>query len=716
MPYSRESIKTFNEKSKTPNAPRDNTVDTYHGQNVPDPFRPLEDLKGKATTAYVDAQNKRFFDFIGHSPDQDEMAKMLSEIQDYARESLPMKHGPYYFTSYNDGKSAQSIYQVRKNLKGKPRTLINPNKLNKKGTTALSGTFPSPKGKYLAYLLSDNGSDAQTLYVMNVKTGKTHKTKIEGCRFTSVVWDADEKGFKYTYPGNDDLQRLVVKEHKIGRAAKHDEIIFERKDLAESFCSVGKLSDAEHKKTGYEYATVGVGTNAWNEFWLKKPDGDFELFFKDEKSYFSPIGIVDGKIYATTNRDSPRGRIVAVDIQNPSPSKWQEIIAEDDQNLLKWGFFKDGQLMINWSEDTASAVTFHKMDGTYTHKMPLPIQSTVGFGQVDKDRKTALVTIGGFASAGDKYIYNFEQNTLSLWQKSHCPVDLTDAVIERHFATSKDGTKVPMTIIRRKDVELDGTAATKLYGYGGFNVPLGPGFSFSTYNWVKEGGIYVQANLRGGGEFGKDWYDGGRLRNKQNVFDDFAACAEYLIDQKFTKPERLTINGGSNGGLLTLATMLQRPELFGAVTSHVPVADMYRFHKFTYGAAWKSDYGDVEGIKADFNAAAKYSPLHNVKKGVKYPPTLVMTGDSDDRVVPSHAYKFVATLNETSPETLGLLYVTKDAGHGAGKSKEKAIAEQVHEHAFLVRTLGPIDQKEYKIAFEASKKGPNAKSNARKPK
>jgi prolyl oligopeptidase len=495
--------------------------------------------------------------------------------------------------------------------------------------------------------------------------------------------------------------------HKLGDSPKQDSLVFERPGVADSFVGSSRLNNEKQAFSGYEYATCSIGTNPATALYLKAPgEKTFSSLFDDGKSEISPIAMIGGKLYATTNLDAPKGRLVAIDPADPAPKNWQTIVAEPDNNdILQWAFAHQGQLLVGYQHDTADRIALHKLDGTYKADMPLPVQSVVDFAKVNKDDKEYLMNISGHKSPGASYKYDIATNTLKLWKTSAAKVDLEDAVIERVQATSKDGTKVPMTIIRGKDVKLDGSAATKLYGYGGFNVPLEPGFSFGTYNWVKEGGVYAVANLRGGGEFGSEWYDDGRLLKKQNVFDDFAACAEYLIDKKYTKPARLTINGGSNGGLLTLATMLQRPELFGAVVSHVPVTDMYRFHKFTYGAFWKSDYGDIENSKADFNAAAGYSPLHNVKKNVNYPPTLVMTGDHDDRVVPSHAFKFVARMQEMARKTaLCLLRVEKDAGHGAGKSKDKTITEMVEEHAFLVKTLGPINQNQYKATLKSDNK------------
>jgi prolyl oligopeptidase len=708
-PFRKLAIK-FNKESHKPVAGKDTkAVNSLHGRDLPDPYRPLENLDSFTTALWVKAQNQRFAQFVSDVDGQDDLENTLNNIWNYETESLPARYGGRYFASYNDGQSSQSVYRVRDTKDHEPRTLIDPNKLSKDGTVALSGVFPSPDGKYVAYLTSEAGSDAQVLRVRDVETGQDLRDVIEDCRFTSLRWDHNSnEGFTYTYPAHDDLKRRIVKHHRIGDPIADDKIVFEVKDVANSSAFAGRIYNEDFEPSGYEYAGEVIGTNKANALYIKKPgkDSKFEVLIDDKVTTITPVAMVGGKLYAQTDYDAPQGRIVEVDLDNPKPQNWKTVVEPEGKDSLGWAMVHQGQLVVSYSHDTASKVSFYDLKGTHKHDMPLPPQSVAAFGKVNKNDDHYNISVFSFQSPPSQYKYDIHSNTLRMTKKSAAKVNLEDDVIvERIEATSKDGTKVPMTVIRRKDVELDGTAATKLYGYGGFNVPLSPGFSFGVYNWVSQGGIYVQANLRGGGEFGSDWYDQGRLMNKQNVFDDFIACAEHLIKNKYTKPARLNINGGSNGGLLTLATMLQRPDLFGAVTSHVPVTDMYRFHKFTYGAAWKSDYGDIEGNQVHFNAASKYSPLHNVKKDVSYPPTLVMTGDHDDRVVPSHAYKFVATMNEIANDnSLCLLRVEKDAGHGAGKPKEKVIREMVEEHAFLIKTLGPIDQKAYKATLKAAPK------------
>ena len=706
--YKEKLAQSFNQSYPSPPARKDNTVkDVFHGHEVADPYRHLERLDAFETSVWVKAQNHRFSHFIKDVEGQDAMAEAFMQDWDYEREGLVDQYGAYFFSHYHDGKTNQGVYRVRDDRAGEPRTLIDPNTLSTDGTVALSGVFPSPDGKFVAYLTSVAGSDAQTLRIRQTETGEDLPDVIEECRFTGVTWDKDGTGFNYTYPAHDDLMRSLVKHHTLGQSVQEDSVVFEIKDVANSSAHVGRLRDERFGDSGYEYAMTWVGTSASNGFYIKKPgkDQDYELVLDDAKTSVRPIAMVEGKLYVQTDLGAPQGRIAAIDLNSPAPENWDTVLMAEGGDKLEQAMVHQGQLTVHYLHDAASKISFYDLKGAHKHDMPLPEQTMASMGKVNKEDTHYQISVSGFTTPGTQYKYDIEQNQLTVTKDSAAKVDTSDFVVERLHATSKDGTKVPMTVIRRKDVKLDGTAATKLYGYGGFNVPLTPGFSLNTYNWVKEGGVFVQANLRGGGEFGAEWYDQGRLLNKQNVFDDFAACAEHLIKNKYTSPERLSIDGGSNGGLLTLATALQRPELFGAVLSRVAVVDMYRFHKATYGAAWKSDYGDVEGNKAHFNAASAYSPLHNVKGNVDYPPTLLLTGDHDDRVVPSHSYKFIATTAEhANDNSLFLMRVEKDAGHGAGKPRDKIIREAVEAHAFLVKSLGPIDQNAYKAFVKKQKK------------
>lgn len=693
---------TPKQAARAHDAPHDNNVvETMHGVKVSDPFRPLEDLDAPATAAWIAKQNKTFENFIaGSDASMKSATDFMTKALDYDRASLPSRYQKVYFRSFQKALAPQGVIQIGNSENGPWETILDPNTLSKDGTVALSGWTPSPDGKKIAYLTSEAGSDAQTLHIYDVEKRETLSDKIENCRFTSVLWDkGSNTSFQYTYPKHDGTRRTFIKHHTLGAAQETDKTVFDALPEADTFVGPFRL-----RAQKYEWLSVSVGTDK-NSGLMFRPMGsteDYKVLLEPRKTTISPVAeLDDGSILAVTTKDAPRGKLVKFDPRDPDESKWQTVIPEHAQDLLESAMLHKGKLFTFYSQDTASATRIYTPEGQHLHDMPLPIQSVAGYARINVDDEVFTMRISGFKSPGDTYKYDINKNELTFVEKTTAPFDLNEAVVERLFAVSKDGTKVPYTVIRLPETELDGTAATKLYGYGGFNIALEPGYSNGVAHFVKSGGIYVQANLRGGGEFGEEWYNGGRGANKQNVFDDFAAIAEDLQKRKYTSPERLVINGGSNGGLLTAATMLQRPELFGAVITEVGVEDMFRFHLATYGAAWKSDYGDP-GIKEDFNVAAKYSPLHNVKPGAKYPPHLIKTADHDDRVVPWHSFKLAATLQARSDKNnTTLLRVEDRAGHGAGKPTAKVIKAYAESFAFIEKAVGPVNQQEYKKQLAA---------------
>jgi len=689
------------ELARAKNPPVDNNVvEVHHGIAVSDPFRPLEDLDAPETAVWVDKQNQSFADFIKDMEESMQRAEtFLTDAFDYDSESLPARYGKKYFRTFHKSLAAQSVIEVSDSAEGPWKTFIDPNTLSKSGTVALSGWAPSPDGKRVAYMISEAGSDAQTLKIRDVETGQDLPDVIKDCRFTSVLWDRrSNDSFQYTYPTHDNTRRTIIKHHTIGDAIENDKKVFEVAE-EDSFLAPFRLATAK-----YEWVRHSIGTDK-NSGLLFRPfgsDEDFKQIVAPKTYTLQPVfENPDGTILAVTKKDAPRGKLVKLDPHNPQPENWTTVIEEHAENVLDSACLHKGKLFAFYTRDTADAVKVFTPEGKHLHDMPLPPQTVASYARIHPEDDTFTLKISGFQSAGDVYSYDIEKNELNFVKKGPAKYDLGDCIVERVHATSKDGTKVPMTVIRHPDTKLDGSAATILYGYGGFNVSLTPGIGSSMMHFVKSGGIYVQANLRGGGEFGEDWYNQGRRENKQNVFDDFIACAEHLQKEGYTSKERLVIRGGSNGGLLTAATMLQRPDLFGAVITEVPVTDMFRFHLATYGAAWKSDYGDP-GIKQDFNVAARYSPLHNVKPGAKYPPHLIKTADHDDRVVPWHSFKLAATLQARSaPENRTLLRVEKDAGHGAGKSTRQIIQDWAETFAFIEKAVGPVDQAAYKARLEA---------------
>ncbi|MDE1152364.1 MAG: prolyl oligopeptidase family serine peptidase [Micavibrio sp.] len=707
---------THKQQHRALDAPLDNAVvDILHGVPVSDPFRPLENLDAPETAAWAERQNKKFAEFILGSSDSIAEAKaFMTKALDYDSASLPGRYGKVFFRTFQPALAAQGVVQTATSADGPWETILDPNTLSKDGTVALSGWSPSGDGKRIVYFTSEAGSDAQTLHILDVEKREVMADKIENCRFTSVLWDkGSHNSFQYTYPTHDGTRRKMIMHHTIGQDAGADKKLFES-PIPDSFVSPSRLASGK-----YEYIWHSIGTDK-NSGLFFRPMGSAEEYkelLPPKTTTIVPITeFDDGSILALTTKDSPRGRLVRFDPRDPAPEKWQTVIPEHPTDMMDSAMLHKGKLFAFYSHDTADAVRVFTPKGEHLHDMPLPVQSTAGYARINADDEKFVMKISGFKSPGDTYTYDINTNKLDFVAKSAAPFDMNDCIVERIYATSKDGTKVPMTVIRHPDTALDGTAATKLYGYGGFNIPLGPGFSSAIMHYVKSGGIYVQANLRGGGEFGEDWYNQGRGDTKQNVFDDFAACAELLIREKYTSEKRLVINGGSNGGLLTSATMLQRPELFGAVITEVAVTDMFRFHLATYGSSWKSDYGDPD-IKKDFNVAAKYSPLHNVKPNAKYPPHLIKTADHDDRVVPWHSFKLAATLQARSnPDNLTLMRIEERAGHGAGKPTAKYIEDYAETFAFIEKAIGPVNQKAYKATLAAEKKKPCKFLCHRKPK
>ena len=684
--------------------PLDNSViETLHGVPVSDPYRPLEKMDTPETAKWLEGQNTKFLDYITEAKASKESARsFLTDALNYDSFNLPNRYGDKYFRSYKKGLAAQERMEISDSADGPWKTILDPNTLSADGTVALSGWAPSEDGKRVAYFLSESGSYAQTMHILDIETGKNLPDIIEDCRFTNIIWDKESHdSFQYTYPTHDETRRTMVKHHIIGQPVKQDSKIFEALPEKNSMASPFRFDTAK-----YEWMYIATGQDnyglSFRSFGSNEP---FKEIVKPKEFSIQPIAeMEDGSVLAITNKDSPRSRLVSFNLNDPAPENWQTILPEHDMDILSSATLHKGNLLTFYKHDKADAVRVFTPDGKHLHDIPLPVQSVVSCGCINEEDDKISMHISSFKNAGDLYSYDIEKNKLTFDKKGPGKYNLNDCIVERLYATSKDGTKVPMTVIRHPDTKLDGTAAVKLRGYGGFNGGAPIGSSSSMIHFVKSGGISVQTNLRGDGGFGEDWYNQGRLENKQNVFDDFIACAEHLIENKYTNPKRLIINGSSNGGLLTSAVMLQRPELFGAVITDVPVTDMFRFHLATYGSGWKADYGDP-GIKKDFNAAARYSPLHNVKLNAKYPPHLIMTADHDDCVVPWHSLKFAATLKARShKDNVTLLRVESNAGHDMGKPTAKAIQEEADTFAFIEKAIGPVNQDDYVAKLQRDKK------------
>jgi prolyl oligopeptidase len=696
--------------------PHDGTQDVLHGVRVKDPFRPLENLAAPETSAWVARQNKNFDDFM--APVKDIEAEAVEFFKNAAtkgmRETMPERHGDKYISQRKEEDEKRFSYFVKDvpDYGAPARRLLDPAQIDPSGKTAIKFASFTPDGKTVAYALSVSGADKGTLKFMDVESGQDlgleypdFQTNVNA----RIKWDRDGKGFYYN-SSDEATKSSDVRYHKMGTPREDDKTIYAPK-ADECGGEYYMISNEKGEPGAYEYIAKykAINVNETDKIALlvrpRGSDEEFREIFPMQEGLITPIREIGGKLLAQTNYKSPNSRLVLIDVNDPSPDKWQTILPESPTDPLKNVRVWNDRIYATYSHDSGHALKVFDLEGKHLHDAPIPPLSTFTMGQARDGDTSALIAYSNFQEDNSIYKYDAAANRLALVKKTATPIDLKDCIVELIEATSKDGTKVPLTVIRGKDTKLDGTAATLLYGYGGFNVPLEPAFSPSVAQWVRAGGIYVQAHLRGGGEYGQDWYDGGRLDNKQNVFDDFIAAAEHLIKEKYTTNKRLAIQGGSNGGLLTLATILQRPDLFGAVVSEVPVADMFRFHIGSFeGFSWKSDYGDPD-VKKDFNVAAKYSPLHNVKKGFKHPPLLIKTDINDDRVLPWHSLKMAATLQALEDkDSITLLKVRTDGGHSAGMTESQRFADIASVRAFLTMALGPIDQEAYRAKLAAETK------------
>jgi prolyl oligopeptidase len=662
------------------------------------------------TAAWISRENQKFDDYIKGPEGQASMAAatdFMTKALDYDRASLAERYGATYFRNFQKALAAQPVIQTAISENGPWETILDPNALKADGTRAISDYTISPDGKRIVYMTSDSGSDVQTLHIYDVATRQTLPDTVTNARFTTIVWDKDSHdGFQYTYPTHDKTRRTFIKHHTVGEAETQDTTVFNALSDPDAMVSPFRLQNTNK----YEWVNVEIGTDN-NTGLMFRPFGStapFKTLLEPKQTTIRPVAeLDDGSILAITTKDAPNGRLVQFDPRNPDEKNWKTIIPENKEDQLKDADLHKGQLFVTYSHDTADAIRVYTPGGQHLRDVPLPFQSLASIAKINKDDDTFTMKISSFQTPGDTYRYDIASNKLSLVAKSASPFDLKDAIVERVYATSKDGTKVPYTVIRMPDTKLDGTAATKLYGYGGFNIPLGPSYSNGITQFVKAGGIYVQANLRGGGEYGANWYNDGRIynhiNNKQNVVDDFAAVAKDLAQRKYTSPERLVTNGASNGGWLTGEMLLQYPELIGGSITEVGVQDLLRFTKGTYGAAWKSDYGDPDN-EQDFKSELTISPLHSIKRGMKLPPVLVKTADHDDRVLPWHSLKFAATLQAVTDRlNTILLRVDSGAGHGAGKPTAKVVQSYAESYAFIEKAIGPVNQQAYKLEQAAKK-------------
>jgi prolyl oligopeptidase len=666
--------------------------DDYHGTKIADPYRWLEDDNSAETKAWVESQNKVTNAYLATIPERETIKKRLTELWNYEKYSAPFKEGGKYFYYKNDGLQNQSVLYVADSVKDKGRVLLDPNKLSADGTVALSGLSISDDGKMLAYGLAGAGSDWQEWHFMNVETGEKLPDVLKNIKFSGASWTKDGKGVYYSrYPAADDKSKLSAENfyqklyfHKLGTQQSEDVLVYERSEDKEKF--VGGFVTEDGK---WLVINVGKGTAPMNMVYVKSLETEnapiVPVVDKLENDY-SFVGNDGSKFYFRTDKAAPRGRIVMVDVTDKN-LKWTEIVPQSAETLQGANFINN-QFVGNYLKDAYSQFRIYDLNGKFVRNVELPgIGTAGGFNGKRSDTET-FYSYSSFNAPPTIYRYDMRTGKSEIFRKSEVKFNPNAYEVKQVKYASKDGTQIPMFIVHKKGLKLDGTNPTLLYGYGGFNVSLTPGFSVSRLIWLENGGIYAVPNLRGGGEYGEEWHKAGTKLQKQNVFDDFIAAAEYLIKEKYTQPAKLAISGGSNGGLLVGAALNQRPELFGAALPAVGVMDMLRFHKFTIGRAWTSDYGSADNAD-EFAAIYKYSPLHNIKKGAKYPAVMVTTADHDDRVVPAHSFKYAATLQEMqSGDAPVLIRIETKAGHGAGKPTAKVIEEQADVYGFLMKNLG----------------------------
>lgn len=665
------------------------TVDTYFGVSVPDPYRWLENDTSAATASWVKAQNEITNNYLEHIPFRQDLLKRLTELANYERISAPFKkHGKYYFYK-NDGLQNQSVLYVQDALNSEARVFLDPNKLSDDGTVALTSLSFSNNGKYAAYTISRSGSDWREIYVMDVATGSLLDDHITWAKFTDAAWQGD--GFYYSaydapskgkeFSNVNEHHKIYY--HKLGEPQQNDRLVYENKAYPKRFYTA-QVSEDERVLFIYE-SGEGRGNALFMQDLTQKSAPVVQLA-SDFDYQYTPIEVIGNRIYFFTNYQAAKNKIMAAELQSPELANWKEVVPEKEQVLSDVRVI-GGKLFLTYDKDASNHAYVYDLQGKELQEIELPSLGSVSFNG-DKDDEECFFSFTSFTIPGATYKYDVQKNSYELFRAPKVKFHSDDFVTEQVFFTSKDGAKIPMFLTYQKGLKKNGKNPVFLYGYGGFNISLYPSFSINRIPFLENGGIYVQVNLRGGGEYGEDWHVAGTKMQKQNVFNDFIAAAEYLIDNKYTNSQKIAIVGGSNGGLLVGACMTQRPDLFRVAIPQVGVMDMLRYHKFTIGWNWASDYGTSEDSKEMFEYLKGYSPLHNLKKGTKYPATLVTTADHDDRVVPAHSFKFAATLqacNEGSNPTL--IRIDSKAGHGAGKPMSKILEEQADVYGFIMYNL-----------------------------
>ncbi len=674
-----------------PETKKVDTVDTYFETEVKDPYRWLEDDRSEETENWVVEQNKVTFGYLDSIPFRDELKKRLSSLWNYEKVGAPFKEGDYTYFSKNNGLQDQSVIYRFKNDSDEPEVFLDPNTFSEDGTTSLGGISFSKNGKLLAYSISEGGSDWRKVIVKNVETKQIIEDTLVDIKFSGMSWKGNE-GFYYSSYDKPEGSELSAKTdqhkvyyHKLGTSQKDDILVFGGSPEEKHRYISGRVTEDDR----YLVITASTSTSG-NKLFIKdlsKPNSKLVTILDTTDSDTYIIENVGSKLYIVTNLNAPNQKIVTADAANPTPENWKDFISETE-NVLSPNT-GGGYFFAEYMVDAVSKVLQYDYDGKLVRDVELPGVGSVGGFGTKKEEKELYYSFTNYKTPGSIYKYNIAEGTSELYRKPKIDFNPEDYESKQVFYNSKDGTKVPMIITHKKGIELTGKNPTILYGYGGFDISLTPNFSIANAVWMEQGGIYAVPNLRGGGEYGKKWHDAGTKMQKQNVFDDFIAAAEYLIENKYTSSEYLAIRGGSNGGLLVGATMTQRPDLMKVALPAVGVLDMLRYHTFTAGAGWAYDYGTAQDDKQMFEYLKGYSPVHNVKEGVAYPATLITTGDHDDRVVPAHSFKFAAELQAKQKGTNPtLIRIETNAGHGAGTPVKKTIEQYADIFSFTLYNMG----------------------------
>ena len=677
-----------------PETPTVEQTDNFHGTEVADPYRWLEEdvRESDDVRGWVEEQNEVTFAYLATIDERAAIERRMTELWDYERYYLPQKAGDRYFYRYNDGLQNQEVVLTQTDLAAEPELLIDPNLWSDDGTVALAAYYPSPDGSHVAYLVQDGGSDWRAANILDVASGEVLDERLEWLKFTALSWAGDGSGFYYSrYPATSDEDKfqslnknMAVYFHTLGTDQSDDRLVYAIPEQPDWGPRATVTDDGAHL-----VITISIGTDSRYQIAyqdLRVADSVPTTLIEGFDYDYTLVGNVGDELYFRTNNGAPRNRLIAINPATPEPQYWREVLPMGD-DVLDVVTLVGGHIVTQYMQDAWSVVTVMDLDGNRVRSVDLPgIGTASGFyGRFD-DPET-FFSYTSFNSPGVVNRFDVATGEVSEFRSPDVAFEPDDYIVEQVFYRSKDGTRVPMFITHHKDIEIDGQRPTLLYGYGGFNISLQPAFNVTRLAWMEMGGVYAVANLRGGGEYGREWHKAGTKLNKQNVFDDFIAAGEYLIENDYTNPDKLAIFGGSNGGLLVGAVTNQRPELFAAAIPAVGVMDMLRFHRFTAGRFWTDDYGSAENAD-EFAALYAYSPYHNVKAGTEYPAILITTADTDDRVVPGHSFKYAAAIQEAQGgDKPVLIRVETRAGHGAGVPTEKVIEDYADRWAFLLRNL-----------------------------